>query len=154
MVALIYFGGIWRTAAGGDWGAVLLTVSLHKVHHTFLEAFVLGILCNLMVCLAVWAAYSGRNTTDKVIAVTMPIALFVATGFEHSVANMFMIPLGILIADTAGPEFWTGTGLDAAAFGDLTWSNFLVANLLPVTRGNIVGGGVMIGVLYERLRTG
>lgn len=115
MVALIYLGGIWRTAAGGGWGAVVLKVSLHKVHHSFLEAFVLGILCNLMVCLAVWAVYSGRNTTDKVIAVTMPIALFVATGFEHSVANMFMTPLGILIAGTAGSEFWTGTGLDHAA---------------------------------------
>lgn len=147
IVVLIHLGRVWEQAEG-QWGAVVLDVALKKVHHDFLTAFVLGILCNLMVCLAIWAAYSGRTTVDKVVAVTMPIALFVATGFEHSVANMFMIPLGILVRSTAGKEFWTASGLDASAYGDLTWSNFLVDNLLPVTLGNIVGGGVMIGVLY------
>lgn len=147
MVTLIWFGGTWHNAEGG-WGKVVLNVSATKLSHTFLETFVLGILCNLLVCLAVWAAYSGRTTTDKILAVTMPIALFVATGFEHSVANMFMIPLGILIKDHAGAEFWTQTGLDPSAFASLTWSNFYLDNLLPVTLGNIVGGGVMIGVLY------
>jgi formate transporter len=147
IVALIYLGRTWENADGA-WGAVVLDTSLHKVNHTFFEAFVLGVLCNLMVCLAVWAAYSGRTTTDKLIAVTMPIALFVATGFEHSVANMFMIPLGILIRDNAGADFWAMTGLEQSAYGDLTWAAFYVDNLLPVTLGNIVGGGVMIGVLY------
>ena len=147
IVALIYLGRTWENADGA-WGAVVLNTSLHKVHHTFFEAFVLGVLCNLMVCLAVWAAYSGRTTTDKLIAVTMPIALFVATGFEHSVANMFMIPLGILIKDNAGSDFWAMSGLDQSAYADLTWSAFYLDNLLPVTLGNIVGGGVMIGVLY------
>lgn len=147
IVGLIYFGRIWEQAQGG-WGAVVLDVSMKKVHHDFLTAFVLGILCNLMVCLAIWAAYSGRTTIDKVVAVTMPIALFVASGFEHSVANMFMVPLGILIRTFAGGDFWATSGLDSAAYGDLTWSNFFVDNLLPVTLGNIVGGGVMIGVLY------
>ena len=147
IVALVYAGKVWEQAGGG-WGQVVLDVSLKKVHHDFLTAFVLGILCNLMVCLAIWAAYSGRTTIDKVVAVTMPIALFVASGFEHSVANMFMVPLGILLKDFAGGEFWAASGLDQAAYGDLTWANFLVDNLLPVTLGNIVGGGVMIGVLY------
>lgn len=147
IVVLVYLGKVWEQADGG-WGAVVLDVSLKKVHHDFLTAFVLGILCNLMVCLAIWAAYSGRTTIDKVVAVTMPIALFVASGFEHSVANMFMVPLGILLKDFAGSEFWTASGLDQAAYADLTWANFLVDNLLPVTLGNIVGGGVMIGVLY------
>ena len=147
MVLLVFLAGTWRQADGG-WGAVVLNTSLTKVSHTFLEAFVLGILCNLMVCLAIWAAYSGRTTTDKVIAVTMPIALFVASGFEHSVANMFMIPLGLVIKATAGADFWSGAGLEQAAFADLTWQAFFVDNLLPVTLGNIVGGGVMIGVLY------
>ena len=113
MVALVYLGGTWHKANGG-WGAVVLETSLTKVHHNFLQAFTLGILCNLMVCLAVWAAYSGRTTTDKILAVTMPIALFVATGFEHSVANMFMVPLGLLIKDTAGADFWSGAGLAEA----------------------------------------
>lgn len=147
IVVLVYLGRTWEQADGG-WGTVVLDVSLKKVHHDFTTAFVLGILCNLMVCLAIWAAYSGRTTVDKVAAVTMPIALFVATGFEHSVANMFMVPLGILIRDLAGAEFWTSAGLDSAAYADLTWANFFVDNLLPVTLGNIVGGGVMIGVLY------
>ncbi|WP_235738320.1 formate transporter FocA [Nocardioides alcanivorans] len=147
IVGLIYLGRSWEQADGA-WGAVVLDVSLKKVHHDFLTAFVLGILCNLMVCLAIWAAYSGRTTVDKVVAVTMPIALFVATGFEHSVANMFMVPLGILIRTFAGDDFWAMSGLDSSAYGDLTWTNFFVDNLLPVTLGNIVGGGVMIGVLY------
>ena len=147
IVGLIYVGKVWEQAEG-RWGAVVLDVALKKVHHDFGTAFVLGILCNLMVCLAIWAAYSGRTTVDKVVAVTMPIALFVATGFEHSVANMFMVPLGILVRTYAGAEFWATSGLDQAAYADLTWSGFLVDNLLPVTLGNIVGGGVMIGVLY------
>jgi formate transporter len=147
IVGLVFMGGVWRNADSA-WGAVVLNVSSYKISHSFLEAFMLGILCNLMVCLAVWAAYSGRTTTDKVIAVTMPIALFVASGFEHSVANMFMIPLGILIKDFGGSEFFTQAGLEASQYADLTWGAFFMDNLLPVTLGNIVGGGVMIGILY------
>lgn len=147
MVGLVFFAGTWHSAGGG-WGKVVLSTASYKLHHTWAEAFFLGVLCNLMVCLAIWAAYSGRTTTDKVLAVTMPIALFVATGFEHSVANMFMVPLGILIKGSAGADFWAATGLDPAAFAHLTWQQFLTGNLLPVTLGNIVGGGVMIGVLY------
>lgn len=147
IVALVFLGKVWQQADGG-WAAVVLEVSLKKVHHDFLTAFVLGVLCNLMVCLAIWAAYSGRTAVDKVVAVTMPIALFVASGFEHSVANMFMIPLGILIRGSAGDELWETSGLDPAAYADLTWSGFLLDNLLPVTLGNIVGGGLMIGILY------
>lgn len=147
MVALVYLGGTWHNAKGA-WGAVVLNTANMKLHHTWLEAFCLGILCNLMVCLAVWAAYGGRTTTDKVMAVTMPIALFVACGFEHCVANMFMVPLGILIRQGAGPDFWASTQLDPANYTNITWSNFITENLVPVTLGNIVGGGVMIGILY------
>lgn len=147
IVALVYLGGVWHNANGG-WGGVVLTTTATKLHHGWFEAFFLGILCNMLVCLAVWAAYSGRTTADKILAVTMPIALFVASGFEHSVANMFMIPLGILIKDTAGPEFWAQTQLNPDTFAGLTWPHFLLDNLLPVTLGNIVGGGLMIGVLY------
>lgn len=147
IASLVLLGGTWRTADGG-WGAVVLETSLSKVSHSFGEAFVLGILCNLMVCLAVWAAYSGRSATDKIVAVTMPIALFVAAGFEHSVANMFLVPLGLLIKATAGADFWSASGLLPADFSGLTWESFFVDNLLPVTAGNIVGGGLMIGILY------
>jgi formate transporter len=147
IVALVYLSGTWHNANGG-WGAVVLTTSRAKLQHTFLEAFTLGVLCNLVVCLAVWAAYSGRTTTDKILAVTMPIALFVAAGFEHSVANMFMVPLGLLIKDNAGANFWSNAGLIKGDFADLSWANFLLDNLLPVTLGNILGGGLMIGILY------
>ncbi|GIF20046.1 formate transporter [Actinoplanes tereljensis] len=147
VVALVYLGGVWRNANGG-WGAVVLHSALTKVQHTYVQAVALGILCNLMVCLAVWAAYSGRTTTDKILAVTMPVALFVATGFEHSVANMFMIPLGLLIKDHADAGFWSGAGLSRGDFADLTWSHFLLHNLVPVTVGNVIGGGIMIGVFY------
>ncbi len=147
IVGLIFVGGTWHSADGG-WGAVVLNTSNAKLHHTFGEAFTLGILCNLMVCLAVWAAYSGRTTTDKILAVTLPIALFVSAGFEHSIANMFMVPLGILIKNNADPAFWASTGLNPADYADLTIPTLVVHNLLPVTLGNIVGGGVMIGIFY------
>jgi formate transporter len=147
VVALIYLGGVWHNA-NGAWGAVVLHSALTKVQHTYVEAVALGILCNLMVCVAVWAAYTGRTTTDKILAVTMPVALFVSTGFEHSVANMFMIPLGLLIKDNADAGFWSSTGLTRADFADLTWSHFFLHNLAPVTAGNIIGGGIMIGVFY------
>jgi len=147
IVALIYVGGTWHNA-NDAWGAVVLSTALGKMHHTFLEAFVLGILCNLLVCLAVWAAYAGRTVTDKIVAVTLPIALFIAAGFEHCVANMFLVPLAVLIKDTAGADFWTATGLDEQEFASLTIPHFLGHNLLPVTLGNIVGGGVMIGIFY------
>lgn len=147
LATLVYLGGT-HLQGNGAWGAVTLNSALAKVSHTWVQAFVLGILANLAVCLAIYTSNAGRSLADKLLAITGPIALFVSTGFEHSVANMFMIPLGILIKGSAGGEFWSQTGLDQAAFADLTWVNFFVDNLLPVTLGNIVGGGVMIGVLY------
>lgn len=137
IIALMYFGGVHRNADGA-WGMVVLNTAEYKLHHSFGEAFVLGIACNLLVCVGVWAAFSGRSTTDKILAVIGPVALFVATGFEHSIANMFLIPLAMLVQ----PELAPG------GFEDLTWSNFLGANLLPVTLGNIVGGGIMIALYY------
>ncbi|WP_251839742.1 formate transporter FocA [Oceanitalea stevensii] len=140
VVALVYAGGTWH-AADGAWGRVILDTAVGKVGHSAVEAFVLGVLCNLMVCVAVWAAYSGRTTTDKVLALTLPIALFVSAGFEHSVANMFLLPLALLLRGTAGAEL-------AGDYAAVTWDAVLLGNLLPVTLGNVVGGGVMIGLMY------
>lgn len=78
----------------------------------------------------------------------LPVAMFVASGFEHSIANMFMIPVGIAIHSVASPEFWQAIGQDPATFADLTVSNFVLHNLIPVTIGNIIGGGVMVGLTY------
>ncbi|HSL64891.1 MAG TPA: formate/nitrite transporter family protein, partial [Gaiellaceae bacterium] len=96
-------------------------------------------------CLAVWLTYGARTTTDKILAVIPPIAAFVAAGFEHSVANMFFIPMGLLVKSD---EAFVA-GLDPAVdTGNLTWGNFLVDNLLPVTIGNIIGGALMVGAVY------
>lgn len=146
-VALIWFAG-QAMAANGAWGLNVLQTADHKMHHTFLEAVCLGILANLMVCMAVWMSYSGRSLTDKMLAMLLPVAMFVASGFEHSIANMFLIPLAIIIKDFSGPEFWQATGATASQFSHLTVSNFITDNLIPVTIGNIIGGGFLVGLTY------
>ncbi|AUX92959.1 formate transporter FocA [Mixta gaviniae] len=146
-VALIWFSGE-HLAANGAWGLNVLQTADHKMHHSFLEAVCLGTLANLMVCLAIWMSYSGRSLTDKMIAMILPVAMFVACGFEHSIANMFMIPMGIVIRDFASPEFWQATGATAAQFPNLTLSHFVIDNLIPVTLGNIIGGGLLVGLTY------
>lgn len=136
------------TASEGQWGLVALNTAQHKIHHTFVEAVALGIMCNVMVCLATWMAFGGRTMVDKALIMVLPVGMFVASGFEHSIANMFMIPIGIAIHSFAGPEFWHAISVDPAKFADLTVGNFIVNNLIPVTIGNIIGGGVMIGLTY------
>jgi len=108
----------------------------------------LGVLCNALVCLAVWMTYSARTTTDRILAVVPPVAAFVAAGFEHSIANMYFIPVALLIKAGAPVSFWSAIGKTASDFPDLTWGRFLVNNLLPVTIGNIIGGALMVGVVY------
>ena len=147
MVALIIISSQY-TSGEGQWGLVALNTAQHKLHHTFAEAVALGILCNLMVCLATWMAFGGRTMTDKALIMILPVAMFVASGFEHSIANMFMIPVGIAIHSVATPEFWQAIGADPAKYADLTVTNFIVKNLIPVTIGNIIGGGGMIGLTY------
>ncbi|NIF20695.1 formate transporter FocA [Candidatus Pantoea multigeneris] len=135
-------------AAQGAWGLNVLQTADHKMHHSFIEAVCLGILANLMVCLGVWMSYSGRSLTDKVLVLILPVAMFVASGFEHSIANMFLIPLAIVIRDFSSPEFWQLTGASAAQFSSLTPVRFIIDNLIPVTLGNIIGGGVLVGLTY------
>jgi formate transporter len=130
----------------GALGAAALEVAAAKAELPPLTAFVSGILANLLVCLAVWLAFSARTTTDMVFAITPPIAAFVAIGLEHSVANMYLIPYGLMVKHFAGPEFWADAGLSAAAFDGLTVGGF-IANLIPVTLGNIVGG-VLLSAAY------
>jgi formate transporter len=95
---------------------------------------------------------SARSTTDKILAIIPPISAFVAAGFEHSIANMYFIPIGLFIKAWAPASFWAlpalGGGSDAESFANLTWGNFFVGNLLPVTIGNIIGGAVMVGAIY------
>jgi formate transporter len=114
----------------------------------FLQARVLGIMCNALVCLAVWLTYSARTTTDRILAVIPPVTAFVAAGFEHSVANMYYIPMGLSIKATAPEAFWTSIGKSSADYADLTWGNLFVHNLIPVTIGNVIGGAVLVGAVY------
>ena len=129
-------------------GSNILAIATAKCQLTFLQAVALGMLCNALVCLAVWICYSARSTTDKISSIVFPITAFVAAGFEHSVANMYFIPIGLFVKETAPDAFWETIGNRAPDYVALTWENFLVANLLPVTLGNIVGGAVMVGLVY------
>ncbi|NVD07921.1 formate transporter FocA [Vibrio sp. JPW-9-11-11] len=130
----------------GQWGLNALNIAQHKLHHTRLQAFSLGVLCNLLVCLAIWLTFSSTNALTKAAMTILPVAMFVSSGFEHCVANMFMVPLGIVIHNFAPETFWLQVGVDAAQYSDLNISQFIVANLVPVTLGNIVGGAVLVGL--------
>ena len=114
----------------------------------FVQAIVLGVLCNALVCLAVWLTLSARTTTDRIVAILFPVTAFVAAGFEHSVANMYFIPAALLIKGFAGAEFWTSIGQVAADYDGLTWGTMLYRNLLPVTIGNVIGGVALVAAVY------
>lgn len=131
----------------GAIAATALRIANDKCSLPFEQAFFLGVLCNVLVCLAVWLAMGAHSTTDKIMAVFFPIAAFVAAGFEHSVANMYFIPLGMLLKWGMNDAGWAMLNLAAADLPALGWGGF-VANLIPVTLGNIVGGGVLVGGVY------
>lgn len=145
--AIVYVGGQY-TFGHGVVGAAALATANAKCELGFWQAIALGILCNALVCLAVWLTYSARTTTDRIIAIVPPIAAFVTAGFEHCIANMYFIPMGLLIRNGAPESFWSVIGKTSADYGSLTWSNFLVKNLLPVTIGNIIGGALLVGAVY------
>lgn len=136
---------------GGAIGLNVLNIADAKSNLGFVQAIVLGIMCNALVCLAVWLTYSARTTTDKILAILFPITAFVAAGFEHSVANMYFIPMGLFVKSGASAEFWSQIGKTAADYDSLTWQAFLINNLLPVTIGNIIGGTVLVGIIYWRI---
>ena len=136
------------TFGGGSVGLVALTTADSKAALTFVPALTLGIMCNALVCLAVWMCYGARTTIDRVVAIIPPISAFAAAGFEHCVANMYFIPIGLFIKAGASKSFWSAIGKTASDFPALTWYNFLVGNLLPVTIGNIIGGSIMVGAVY------
>ncbi|OUR88931.1 formate transporter FocA [Methylophaga sp. 42_8_T64] len=126
-------------------GVTALKIGLAKASLAPTEAFVRGIFCNALVCLASWMVYASRSVTDKVLAVIFPISAFVAMGFEHCIANMFMIPLAMVAS--LDPEIVALSGLSAEALEPLSMSG-LLHNIIPVTVGNILGGTVMVGMAY------
>lgn len=146
--AVLMFFSMQYTFPGGS-GALGLTainIAASKTQFGFLQALILGIMCNALVCMAVWLTYSGRSVADKIAAIIFPITAFVAAGFEHSVANMYLIPMGLLVK--TDEAFLLKIGKTASDFASLTWPNFFIKNLLPVTIGNIIGGAVLVGVIY------
>lgn len=144
-VALVYWSRQWELDGFGV-GATALRVADAKTELGFGEAFARGILCNALVCLAVWLAYSGRSNTDKILGVAFPITAFVASGYEHSIANMYFIPMGLLVKEDAAVR--AASGLSPSDLSDLNVGSFLVDNLVPVTLGNIVGGALLVGLVY------
>jgi formate/nitrite transporter len=136
LVALVYLSNHWQMN-GAAVGIQAVKIAAAKSALPFGEAFFKGVLCNILVCLAVWLALAGRSIVDKICAIVFPISAFVAAGFEHSVANMYLLPLGILLKDK----------IAVAGVEHLNW-NGLWTNLLPVTLGNIAGGSVMVALVY------
>lgn len=148
LTALIMFLSKQYMFGGGSIGLNALNIGEAKTGLEFVQAIALGIMCNALVCMAVWMCYSARSATDKILAIIPPIAAFVAAGFEHSIANMYFIPIALFIKNWGDPKFFEAVGKTAENFPHLTWGNFFVGNLLPVTIGNIIGGAMMVGVVY------
>ncbi|NCP86494.1 MAG: formate transporter FocA [Anaerolineae bacterium CG_4_9_14_3_um_filter_57_17] len=135
------------TFGGAAVGVAALKTAVAKCQFTFWQALALGILCNALVCLAVWMTFSARSTTDKILAIIPPITAFVAAGFEHSIANMYFVPYGLLMAQF-DPDFVASVAAKVPQLEALTWGNFLVNNLIPVTLGNVIGGALLVAAIY------
>lgn len=146
MVMWMYLAQQW---AAHDYlvGAKAVAIANAKVNLPFMVAFSRGILCNILVCLAVWLCFAGRSVMDKIAAVIFPITAFVALGFEHSVANMYFIPMGLILKNNPGVLTALSSGQGAINLSNLTLQGFL-HNLVPVTLGNILGGGILVGFIY------
>lgn len=143
LLALIMLqSGLWKTAANAV-GAKAVAIANAKVNLTFGEAFFRAVGCNWLVCLAVWMALSAKDVGGKILAIFFPIMAFVALGYEHCVANMYFVPLGLFLKGTAA-----AAGFAPGVLDSLTWGRFLIVNLVPVTLGNIVGGGIFVGSVY------
>jgi formate/nitrite transporter len=134
--ALVFLGGV-HTLGKGAVGVGLLATATAKLQLGWGQALVLGILCNGLVCLAVWLSYSARTTADRILAIVPPVTAFVAAGFEHSVANMYFIPAAWLVRRFGG-----------VGGAEIGWQTFMFGNLLPVTLGNLIGGSLLVGAVY------
>lgn len=149
VAVLVYGAGQWKSWEMAA-GISAYNIAATKLSVSFLPAFCSDVLCNSLVCLAVWLCYSARSTTDKILSILFPITAFVALGFEHCVANMYFIPYGLMLAKTSS---FVGAAEVAGQIRQVdpvlfSIGNFLLNNLLPVTLGNIVGGSVLVGALY------
>ena len=143
----------WLISQSGQWaggadalGGMTVKIAAGKTALSFGPAFILGIFCNWLVCVAVWLSFASESFIGKIFGIFFPIWLFVMSGFEHSVANMYYIPAGIF--GKANEAFVAASGAAPEALSSLTWGGFFVSNLIPVTLGNIVGGGIFVAMAY------
>jgi formate/nitrite transporter len=132
---------------GGAVGKTALAIASGKAAVPTIQLFFLAVLCNILVCLAVWMSFGARSLADKVMVIVPPIAAFVAAGFEHSVANIYFLSYGLAIKAWAGAAFWSAIGQSAADYSALTASG-AIHNILVTTIGNLVGGSLMVGAVY------
>ena len=134
-------------ASGGLHGGMTIKIAAGKVNLSFFAAFILGVMCNWLVCLAIWSSFASHDPAGKILILFFINSLFVISGFEHSVANMYYIPAGILAKQN--PQWAAMAQVPAEQLSDLNWINFVIKNLIPVTLGNIAGGAGMVGVLFR-----
>jgi formate/nitrite transporter len=133
-------------SGNGLLGGQTIKIAAYKTALSFESAFFLGLMCNWLVCLAVWTSYAAKDVAGKLLACFFVICLFITSGFEHSVANMYYIPAGIMAK--SNPLWAQMSGAGAEQLANLNWLTFVTKNLIPVTLGNIVGGAGMVGSLY------
>ncbi len=136
-LALLVFASGHASLNGGAVAHKVVQMALAKQELPFVTALLRGVLCNVLVCMAVWMAMAGRSVTDKAVAVMLPVMAFVAAGFEHSIANMYLMPLAMLLQHN---------GLTGHAA--ITWGGML-GNLFPVILGNVLGGAVLVAGVYH-----
>jgi formate/nitrite transporter len=144
--ALAFLSG-QHAFGGGAVGKTVLAIASAKAALPTAQLFFLAVLCNVLVCLAVWMSFGARSTTDRVMVIVPPVAGFVAAGFEHSIANIYLLPYALAIKAWAGPELWSAIGQSAAAYAGLTPSATF-HNIAVATIGNLVGGSLMVGAVY------
>jgi formate/nitrite transporter len=144
--ALVFLAGQYGFAEGAV-GKMALGIASAKAALPTIQLFFLAVLCNVLVCLAVWMSFGARSTTDKIMVIVPPIAAFVAAGFEHSIANLYFLPYGLAIKAWATPEFWATIGQDATTYSELTTSGAF-HNVVVATIGNLVGGSLLVGAVY------
>ncbi len=144
--ALVFLSGIHGFADGGV-GATALGIASSKAALPTIQLFFLAVLCNVLVCLAVWMSFGGRTVIDKVVVIVPPIAAFVAAGFEHSIANLYFLPYALAVKAWAGPEFWAAIGQGAETYAAFT-AGAALHNIAVSTLGNLIGGSLLVGVVY------
>jgi len=147
IIAVLVFWAKIYSAGGGIVGETMMKIAENKIHLGFLQAIALGIICNILVCLAVFMALGTESAVGKIFCIIFPIVAFIACGGEHSVANMYLIPEALLL------KYFAPNGVNVSTLNDLTWSAFILKNLIPVTIGNIIGGSALwltYGKIYNK----